>query len=104
MQYRLDELYISGGHTMSMACQLTKCWCLCIRPDGGAHFVSFGNLSYCIYVRIMCWNTQLCRFHFSTGLRLREILLSFQIGFSLVNAAVVCAVLESSSGLETHQL
>ena len=33
-------------------------------------------------------------------LELREILLSFQTGFNLVNAAVVCAVLESSSGLE----
>ena len=33
-------------------------------------------------------------------LELREILLSIQIGFSLVNAAVVCAILESISGLE----
>ena len=33
-------------------------------------------------------------------LELREILLSFQTGFSLVNAAVVCATLESISGLE----
>ena len=33
-------------------------------------------------------------------LELREILLSFQIGFNLVSAAVVCAVLESISGLE----
>ena len=33
-------------------------------------------------------------------LELREILLSFQTGFNLVNAAVVCAVLESLSGLE----
>ena len=32
-------------------------------------------------------------------LELREILLSFQTGFNLVNA-VVCAVLESISGLE----
>ena len=31
---------------------------------------------------------------------LREILLSYKTGFSLVNAAVVCAVLESISGLE----
>ena len=31
---------------------------------------------------------------------LREILLSIQTGFSLVNAAVVCAILESISGLE----
>ena len=33
-------------------------------------------------------------------LDLREILLSIQIGFSLVNAAVACAVLDSISGLE----
>ena len=33
-------------------------------------------------------------------LELREILLSFQTGSSLVNAAVVCANLESISGLE----
>ena len=33
-------------------------------------------------------------------LELREILLSFQTGFSPVNAAAVCAILESISGLE----
>ena len=33
-------------------------------------------------------------------LELREILLSIQTDFSLVNAAVVCASLESISGLE----
>ena len=33
-------------------------------------------------------------------LELREILLSFQTGFNLVNAAVVSAILESISGLE----
>ena len=33
-------------------------------------------------------------------LELREILLSFQTGFNLVNAAVACAVLECISGLE----
>ena len=33
-------------------------------------------------------------------LELRETLLSFQSGFKLVNAAVVCAILESISGLE----
>ena len=36
----------------------------------------------------------------SHNLELREILLSIQTGFSLVNAAVVCAILESISGLE----
>ena len=33
-------------------------------------------------------------------LELREILLSFQTGFNLVNAAVASAILESISGLE----
>ena len=33
-------------------------------------------------------------------LKLIEMLLSFQTGFNLVNAAVICAVLESISGLE----
>ena len=33
-------------------------------------------------------------------LELSEIRLSFQTGFKLVNAAVVCAILESISGLE----
>ena len=33
-------------------------------------------------------------------LELREILLSFQTGFNLVNAAVVSAIQESISGLE----
>ena len=33
-------------------------------------------------------------------LELKEILLPFQIGFNLVNAAVVCAILDSISGFE----
>ena len=33
-------------------------------------------------------------------LELREILLSFQIGFNLVSVAVVCTLLEGISGLE----
>ncbi len=33
-------------------------------------------------------------------LELKEILLSIQIGFSLVSAAVACAILQSNSGLE----
>ena len=33
-------------------------------------------------------------------LELREILLSFQTGFNLVSAAVVCDILESIAGLE----
>ena len=38
--------------------------------------------------------------HISHILELREILLSFQADFNLVNAAVVCAILESILGLE----
>ena len=37
---------------------------------------------------------------FSCILELREKLLSFQTGFNLVNVAVVCAIMESISGLE----
>ena len=40
------------------------------------------------------------REHISCILELREILLSFQTGFSLVNATVVCDILGSISGLE----
>ena len=44
--------------------------------------------------------TDVTRERISRILELREILLSFQTGFNLVNAAVICAVLESISGLE----
>ena len=37
-------------------------------------------------------------------LELREKLLSVQTGFNLVNAAVVCAILESISGLEASSV
>ena len=37
-------------------------------------------------------------------LELREILVSIQTGFSLVNAAVACAILESISGLEPSSI
>ena len=40
------------------------------------------------------------REHISRILEPREILLSIQTGFSVVNAAVACAILESISGLE----
>ena len=40
------------------------------------------------------------REHIRHILELREMLLSFQPGFSLVSAAVVCATLESISGFE----
>ena len=36
----------------------------------------------------------------SSILEVREMLLLFQTGFSLVNAAVICAILESISGFE----
>ena len=41
------------------------------------------------------------RKHISRILELRAILLSFQTGFNLVNAAIVCAILESISRLGT---
>ena len=44
--------------------------------------------------------TDVTRERISRILELREMLLSFQTGFNLVNAAVVCATLESISGLE----
>ena len=37
-------------------------------------------------------------------LGMREILMSFQTGFNLVNATVVCAILESISGLEPSSI
>ena len=37
-------------------------------------------------------------------LELREILLSIQTGFTFVSAAVICAILESISGLEPPSL
>ena len=44
------------------------------------------------------------REHISHILELREILLSIHTGFSLVNAAVVCAILGSISGLESSSV
>ena len=40
------------------------------------------------------------RKHISRILELREIFLFFKTGFNIVSAAVVCAILESISGLE----
>ena len=40
------------------------------------------------------------REYISYILELREILLSFKTGFNLVNAAIVCAILQIISGLE----
>ena len=47
-----------------------------------------------------CRRVDVTRKRISRILELREILLSFQTGFNLVNAAVVCAIMESISGLE----
>ena len=44
------------------------------------------------------------REHISRILELREILLSFQTGFNLVNAAVVCAIPGSISGFESSSV
>ena len=43
---------------------------------------------------------EVTRERISRILELREILLSIQTGFSLINAVVLCAILESISGLE----
>ena len=45
-------------------------------------------------------NMDVARERISRILELRKLLLSIQTGFSLVNAAIVCAILESISGLE----
>ena len=47
-----------------------------------------------------CRKMDVTRERISRILELREILLSIQTGFRLVNAAVACAILESISGLE----
>ena len=46
------------------------------------------------------WKMDATRERISCILELREILLSFQTGFNLVNAAVACAILGCISGLE----
>ena len=47
-----------------------------------------------------CKKMDVTRERINRILELREIPLSFQTGFILVNTAVVCAILESISGLE----
>ena len=44
------------------------------------------------------------RKHISHVLEMKEILLSLKVGFNLVNAGVVCVILESISGLKPYQL
>ena len=46
------------------------------------------------------WKMDVTRERICHILELREILPSFQTGFNLVNSAIVCAILESISGLE----
>ena len=50
-----------------------------------------------------CRKMDVTREHISRILELKEIPLSFQTGFNLVNVAVVSAILESISGLESSQ-
>ena len=47
-----------------------------------------------------CRKMDVTREHISHVLELRELLLSFQTGFNLANAAVVCAILQSILGLK----
>ena len=49
---------------------------------------------------ILLWRMDVTRERISRILELREILLSFQTGSNFVNAAIVCAILESISSLE----
>ena len=44
--------------------------------------------------------THITREHISLSFELREICISFQMVFSLASAAVVCAILDSTSGME----
>ena len=58
---------------------------------------------------ILLWSSaerqmDVTRKRISRILELRELRLLFQIGFNLVNAAVVCAILESISGLESSSV
>ena len=50
------------------------------------------------------WKMDVTRKRISRIFELREIYLSFQTGFNLVNAAVACGILESISGLELSSL
>ena len=69
------------------------------------HLISMARILLCSFaVRVhdsqAYGKMDLTREHRSHILQLRETLLSFQIGFNLVSAAVVCTILESISGLE----
>ena len=69
-------------HLISMACILL--WSSAVRVHGSQAYREM----------------DVTRERISRILEQREILLSFQTGFSLVNAAGVCPILESISGLE----
>ena len=69
-------------HLISMACILL--WSPAVRVHDSQ-----------TYRKMDVTRERICRI-----LELREILLSIQTGYSLVNAVVVCTILESISGLE----
>ena len=71
-----------GSNLISMACILL--WSSAVRVHDSQAYRKMNVTRECI----------------SRILELREILLSIQTGFSLVNAVVACAILESISGLE----
>ena len=75
-------------------------WSNCLLDLGTDLLV--GNKVFCMRCVVSCGNRKMdvTRKRISRIFELREILLSFQTGFSLVNAAVVCAIMETSSGLE----
>ena len=73
---------ILGLHLISLACILL--WSSAVRVPDSQAYRKMDVTRECI----------------SRILELRETLLSFQTGLNLVNAAVVCAILESVPGLE----
>ena len=62
------------------------------------------NFSVGIHGSQVFMKMDVTREHISRIFELREVLLSFQTGFSLVSAAVVCAILESISGWNPRHL
>ena len=78
-------------------------WSDCLL-DLGTHFPDGNDPVWSSAVRVndsqAYRKMDVTRERISRILELREMLLSLQTGFSLVSAAVVCAILESISGLE----
>ena len=66
--------------------------------------VFFGALAVRVHDSQAYRKMDVTRERISRILELREILLSIQTGFSLVNAAVVCAILKSISGFEPSSI